>query len=603
MVLEVREVNLADRIKDLFGRMASSAGPTLRRFWAPTLFSIAFTTAAIISSRSRGPAFMSAESLNRLSLALLAGCLASLCAVQLVERIAWGKQGAGNELLGNFSALAFGAGIVGVTYVMVPELSLLPLSRHLAICLFFALSFFVIPCFREDERLPMYVVRIFSQGVLAALFSAVTFVGLAGITFTVSSLFSLKISANTYLHIWMVMAGVLAPFLLMAGIPAGGSEVTEGDYPKTLRNLIIYVVTPLLAVYTVILYLYFAKILLTREWPVGLVAHLVLWYSLASTAILYFAWPLAKENRWAGLFAHNFPRAIIPLLGMMFLAIGIRVNHYGITENRYYVIVIGLWVFVTSVYLSFAKNRNTVLLPASLAVVVLLSVFGPWSSFSVSMASQNGRLEGLLEKYGMVQDGAIAHPVLDVPEPDRVEMREILSYFDRFHELSDVELLPQGFALDRFEAIFGFPWPGPSPTLPGQTFYYSRGQAGSMEIRGYEHLFDYARTGYDGGTPVTLKSGNVETEYDPGNGVVSVILDEEKVWEKSLEQHLIDLVKARISGADREVEFGKEDMILEVENGKVRVRIVFTEVSGFYNATAEELVSKYVGFYMMVGVK
>ena len=64
---------------------------------------------------------------------------------------------------------------------------------------------------------------------------------------------------------------------------------------------------------------------------------------------------------------------------MMFVAMGIRVSAYGITENRYFVLAAGLWVTGSMLYLIFAKRPRNVFLPASLALVVVLSVYGPWS--------------------------------------------------------------------------------------------------------------------------------------------------------------------------------------------------------------------------------
>ena len=134
--------------------------------------------------------------------------------------------------------------------------------------------------------------RLFTQAVVAVLFSAVLFMGLAAITAAVDYLFSLDLSHRVYLHTWFVMAGTVAPFLFMAGIPEPGEIIPTGDYPKVLSNLIVYVVTPVLTVYTFILYLYFAKILITWQWPVGLVGHLVLWYAVFTTATLH------SPGRW-----------------------------------------------------------------------------------------------------------------------------------------------------------------------------------------------------------------------------------------------------------------------------------------------------------------
>jgi len=57
---------------------------------------------------------------------------------------------------------------------------------------------------------------------------------------------------------------------------------------------------------------------------------------------------------------------ILPLLAMMFIAMGIRINAYGITENRYFVLAAGLWVTGSMLYLIISKEPRNVYLPASL---------------------------------------------------------------------------------------------------------------------------------------------------------------------------------------------------------------------------------------------
>ena len=101
----------------------------------------------------------------------------------------------------------------------------------------------------------------------------------------------------------------------------------------------LYIVIPLIAIYSAILYAYFLKIIITRSWPQGLVSHLVLWYSVLSVAVIFFITPILDRNRWAYRFKFWFSKLILPILIMMFISIGIRVKAYGITENRYFILV------------------------------------------------------------------------------------------------------------------------------------------------------------------------------------------------------------------------------------------------------------------------
>ncbi len=589
-------------IKERFVKVLSSAGPTLRRFWVPILFTVAMTTAMILTLSE--PYQNSWEDLVRFAAALVPGILAAWCAILYWERGQgrWGlglgdREPANLELTANLVGLAAGIVVSGLAYLGLNEFNQVSLGRHSALTLFLFLGFFVVPHYRREGSLDMYTVRLFAHGVVSALFSAVMFIGLSAITFTVSSLFSLRISMNTYLRIWMVMAGVLAPFLFMAGIPKGTVSGESEDYPKVLKNLVLFVLTPLLAVYTAILYVYFGKILITRQWPVGLVAHLVLWYAVFSTALLMFVWPLSSKNGWADGFSKHFIKAVIPLLLMMFASIGIRINYYGITENRYYVLVLGLWVLGTMVYLNLKKPRRSIVLPASLAIVVALSVVGPWSSFAVAKWSQNRRLEGLLNRYGMIQNGAIVPTSAEVPVEDRREIAEVLVYFNRNHDLSDVRLLPAGFTMEQFPAVFGFNHVDGMPAIPSQYFGY-QGSGGAIDVSGYRYLFEFTGMPTGDGPVTSFQEDDITASFNRDTQQVAVTSGGTVDWEGSFVQHIRSLNPGE--WLDKRP-FSQEEMTFVDEGRNLSVEVVITSLSGSVNSTTGEPDIHYVEFYLLVG--
>ena len=577
---------MKNELRDLVQRMVASAGPTLRRFWASVGLTIILTATLI---RTTSEQYLgSPDELGRQSLALVAGILASWCAILLWES---GKKAPESNpaLAGNLIALVSASGITWATFTMLQGLTFVAVSRHIGICVFLFLLFFIIPNLGKGRGLEMYVVKLFTQAVIAVLFSAVLFMGLAAITATVNYLFSLDLSYRIYLHTWFVMAGVVAPFLFMAGIPEPGTEIPTADYPKTLSNLIVYVVTPILAVYTFILYLYFAKILVTWEWPVGLVSHLVLWYAVFTTAILLFTWPLAESNKWAGTFSRYFPKAVIPLLAMMFASLGIRIKHYGITENRYYVLVLGLWLFGMMLYLNLSKARRRIVIPVTLALIALLSVIGPWSSFSVSKWSQNRRLEGICAQYGMIRDGSI-QPSAQIEPSDRREIAAILQYFDIYHDLSDIALVPAGFTFDQFEEVFGFPYIEAGVPIPVHWFYYEA-QNWSADISEYDYLFDFTRSYYE--ETASLSQDDILATYDERSHRISIGLDGKIEWEGSFADFIRSIQHKYVVSGDEGLEadgtskpgdrvangtFKPEDMVFEGLSANLRIKVIITNM-------------------------
>ena len=99
--------------------------------------------------------------------------------------------------------------------------------------------------------------------------------------FTLDKLLSVPIQGRYYYYVWLVIAGVFAPTYFLGGLPAT-EHILQTNYSKPLKILLLYIVMPIITVYSYIICI-FCKILITLQWPVGMVAHLVIWYSNIST--------------------------------------------------------------------------------------------------------------------------------------------------------------------------------------------------------------------------------------------------------------------------------------------------------------------------------
>jgi len=85
---------------------------------------------------------------------------------------------------------------------------------------------------------------------------------------------------------------------------------------------------------------------------------------------------------------------MVPLV-MMFLAIFKRIFDYSITPPRYFVVVLGIWLFFSMSYILFSKKFNSKAFPLLAISLILLSVYGPKSSFTVSKKLQENRFVSL----------------------------------------------------------------------------------------------------------------------------------------------------------------------------------------------------------------
>lgn len=247
-----------------------------------------------------------------------------------------------------------------------------------------------------------YNQRLFLHLITAVIFAGVLTAGLFVAVAATKALFGLELYERPYGYIAsMTMVGFLTIFFL-SGIPKGFSALEEDpqDYPKGLKVFTQYVLIPLLSIYLAILLAYEAKILVQWQLPKGYVSTLILGYAVAGILSLLLIHPIRNRegNGWMGVFSRLFYVMMIPLVVLLLLAVWKRVSVYGITEARYILILLALWLTIVTIYSLFSKRQNIRFIPVSLCALALLAVYGPQSAFSVSKYSQTQRLERMMKQ-------------------------------------------------------------------------------------------------------------------------------------------------------------------------------------------------------------
>jgi predicted HAD superfamily phosphohydrolase len=124
---------------------------------------------------------------------------------------------------------------------------------------------------------------------------------------------------------------------------------------------------------------------------------------------------------------------------MLLLAIWKRVAQYGITEKRYLLSILALWLASVAVYYAVSRSRNIKVIPGSLAALAFFSFIGPWSAYATSLRSQLGRLAGSLERHGVLVDGRVVPTTAEIPEDDRREITGALRYVIQFHGTGPID--------------------------------------------------------------------------------------------------------------------------------------------------------------------
>src|SRR5690606_97958 len=253
---------------------------------------------------------------------------------------------------------------------------------------------------------------LFLRFFTSVLFSIVLYIGLAIALYTTEALFQVNFDGDIYYKLFIIIAAGFNTLFFLDGIPTKLNESTErNDYPKALKIFTQYVLIPLLTIYLAILLIYELKIIISMQLPDGLVSILIMGYAVFGILSYLLIYPIRKneEKTWVNQFSKLFFWFMIPLLILLFVAITVRIQDYGITEMRYFVFVLALWLAYITFYFTIKKEPNIKMIPVSLFIATILSVSGPQSASNISKKSQQSRLrEELLKSTEQVKSEKIS---------------------------------------------------------------------------------------------------------------------------------------------------------------------------------------------------
>lgn len=276
-----------------------------------------------------------------------------------------------------------------------------------------------------------YNETLFMRLLIGGIFSGVLFAGLALAIAACEKLFNLHVNDRVYPKLWLAVVGGFNTWYFLAGIPRNYNGLdTETAFPKALKVFTQYILIPLVTLYMVILYAYGIRILVHWSLPRGWVSTLIMCYAAVGILAVLLVTPLRDDvaSPWVRFFSRFFFMATLPLIVLLYVAIITRVNEYGITESRYYLLLIGAWLGFISLYFIFSRRKNIKAVPASLAILGLVSLWGPWSAFSISERSQVHRLKTILQKNKAWQPGMKMKAPAKLKNEDAVQVGSIIEY-------------------------------------------------------------------------------------------------------------------------------------------------------------------------------
>jgi len=576
-------MKLTERIKGQF----SGLGDSFIRYPVTAVLSITLMVILIIQNERNIDGIYETEMLRRLAMTAAIGMLASISLKHLQERF-WENK---SSLIIVVPPAIL---IMGLYYFFfTEEMNGINSIRFIGLILTLIIAIFYTLKLKENEDYEPYVIRIFYGFFITVLYSGVLYFGISAIIFTINALFDADIDGKWYFYFFLMVTFIFGALMFLSKLPRKEESYRDYPYSKALKILLLYIVIPLITIYTGILYVYFVKILVTQEWPRGLVSNLVIWYSVLSAAVIFFITPILEENKVARLFRIWFPRIFLPILAMMFMSIGKRIAQYGVTENRYFVVLLGIWVLLIMIYFIVKRKLSNIFIPVSLSIFALVSILGPLSAFSVSSFSQNQRFTALLEKNDMLQSGEI-QPGTDVSEDDRRNISSIVNYFDT-RDPSKIKYIDEDFEYQDFERVFGFEREDYYSYAETDYVYLSTEmERSALDIKGYDYLY---MVNFN---TITEETNGITLEL---KDVTNLIIKEndEVLMDEDLSEDIMTIVNKN-EGMMQKGQISYEDSIILKENDKVSVKLMLRELAG-RKSDDNRLDYDYINFYILLQLK
>lgn len=231
-----------------------------------------------------------------------------------------------------------------------------------------------------------YVRSMLSAGLLAGI------AYLLAISIHASILYIFEIGSDSYRWFYTESAYLL----FMGGMPLlflmfnQEKEGKAAERNRLFEVLLNYVLSPALLIYAAILYLYFIKIAILWSLPKGAVAYIVV--SFISATFILKGCQVFLAKRYYDWFYNYASYAVLPALAMYWAGAYYRINQYGFTEPRVYLVVTGL--ILTGLAVLFLTRRwGRYLYAACLAILLLSAVtYIPGiTAKDIERVSQEGR--------------------------------------------------------------------------------------------------------------------------------------------------------------------------------------------------------------------
>lgn len=581
------------KIKNLLISTTKNLLTIIKRFPLTVLFSVVSTTLVIVKSELESPE--STTVLDKIILCSFMGMFLFTLLQLVSERIGF---------KGFKRILIYTAGLVFVAIygVLLPEhLKGCDAMRYLIIISSFFMLIFIVPFSgRGEEGSLNFQHNLWYTGtwfIYAIVVSGILFTGIAIAYAMVSLLFEVE-NFKFLIHAFTICWCFVAPLVFLNGFLPYDGTLSMKEPEGFVRMVVDYVLIPLDMLYILILALYFGKTTLAFTLPEGRTAYLVISCSFLGILVYYLVhrFDSRMQKGIERIFTKIFFWCMIPMVVLLWIAIIMRLSEYGVTENRYIVLMLAAWLSGVTLHGLIIRNKNFITWPAIFAAILILSIFGPWSMFSVSRSSQYSQMMDILNKYDAVQKEKFQKAARPLSREDSDSLYSSVDYLLSNHEGKlIVALMPdelrtgdltktdgdynwQKMVENTLDEKFNFrtnPEPHDETAVRDNDYFQisqNNGQPEPVELAGFTYLLTM-----DWQSDKTIKAGHYSVTQDMDNEHLVINAGDKQKISIDLAEYA-SILQSKCGSAPS-IELSSKDMTFSGTKNSLKYKIVFSEIN------------------------
>lgn len=213
----------------------------------------------------------------------------------------------------------------------------------------------------------------------------------------ISAIFVFLILENDSANIILKLQVLLFGLYYVPSLIYSFTSVNKNDENKISRNLVVYILLPLVTISMAIIYMYIIKIAIQQYMPENFVYRIIAGIFVIAFPMWTIAGNYKTESKFAKIMNKILPYLFIPLIILEIYSISLRILNYGITPLRY-ISVMFIIFQVIAISFSIYKNKERMKYIFIYAIVlVAITTISPLNSQMISNLSQKSIIDNNLK--------------------------------------------------------------------------------------------------------------------------------------------------------------------------------------------------------------